>query len=217
MMKSKTILYSLWIIFFMAVPLVMAVRAASAWEVKTIDYETHLNSTDLANGSYLEKGEAWRNYDFPIASNGGYRFLSHWEINLPRTGMAFWLVKIPRNGWYKLETSYRVSENRTPDADYAVYVNKTTADVEALKAIPEYAVSVSQVGETSVPWLALGTYCLQQGDVSMIVLDGRDDNYSDSADAGRWTYMGTENNSQYCGGQNRNMAPINYLLLKSNV
>lgn len=44
--------------FFVAAPLSVAVTPGNVWEVKTIDYETHLNSTNLAEGSYMDKG-AW--------------------------------------------------------------------------------------------------------------------------------------------------------------
>ena len=211
MLKNKFITRSLCTMFFMAAPLAVAVTPGNAWNSKTIDYETHHNSTNLVEGSYQDNGP-WTSYGWPPAANGSYRFLTRF-IDPARRGIAFWLVEIPTTGFYKLETSFRASENRTSDADYAVYVNTTTADVENYKSIPVYKVSVSQHG-SGVPWVNLGTYCLQKNAISMIVLDGRDDGQSDSTDGGRWTFMGTEYNSKSCGSQGVNMVPINYLLLK---
>lgn len=214
MLKNKIITHSLCTLFFATAPLAVAVTPGNAWDVKTIDYETHHTSTNPVEGVYLDKG-AWKWRAWPYSSiNGGYRFLTV-EIDPLRHGIAFWLVQIPKSGWYKLETSYFSTENRTYDADYAVYVNNTTAEAEALTAKPVYKVSINQTQVTgsSTPWRNLGTYCLKEKDISMIVLDGRDDSQSDSTDASRWTYMGEVYNSQGCNLE-VNMAPINHLLLK---
>lgn len=217
MLKNKLATYSLCAMFMVAAPLTVAVTPGHAWDVKTIDYETHNRNTNLTEGSYLDYG-AWKARAWPFSSiNGGYRFLTV-EIDPQRHGIAFWLVRIPKTGWYKLETSYFSTENRTTDADYAVYVNKTTAEAVDKTAEPVYAVSINQTQAhgSSTPWKSLGTYCLEKNDLSMIVLDGRDDSGSDSADASRWTYVGEEYNSERCGGE-INMTPVNHLLLNNRV
>ena len=198
--------------FFVAALFAVAVTPGNAWEVKIIDYETHNGNTNLAEGSYIDKG-AWKSRDWPTCLNGEYRFLTV-ELDAKRRGIAFWSVRIPQNGWYKLETSYRASENRTTDADYAVYVNRTTAEAEN-KVRPVYARSINQTHGSSTPWVDLGAYCLKKNDISMIVLDGRDDSQSDSADASRWTFVGESYKSKRCGGVD--ITPIiNPLLLKKN-
>jgi len=212
MLKNKIVTHLLNTIFFVAAPLAVAVTPGNAWEVKIIDYETHNRNTNLAEGSYMDKG-AWNSRAWPTCLNGEYRFLTV-ELDRQRRGIAFWSVRIPQNGWYKLETSYRASENRTNDADYAVYVNRTTAEAEN-KAAPVHAISINQTQTygSSTPWVDLGTYCLEKDDISMIVLDGRDDSQSDSADASRWTFVGEKYKSQRCGGVDITSI-INPLLLK---
>lgn len=208
--------------FFVAAPLAVAVTIGhaappvTAWpdgNVKTIDYETHHTSTNLANGVYLDQG-AWKTSIWPAASNGSYRYLTV-SIDPQRHGIAFWRVQIPKTGWYKLETTYLSGENRGPDADYAVYVNKTTDAVLNYTAKPVYSVIINQhTTDLTNPWPSLGTYCLQANDISMVVEDGRDDTYSDAVDATRWTYMGEVYNSKKCGGSD--LIPIiKPLLLKT--
>lgn len=210
MLKTKIITHSLCTMFFIASPLAVAVTPGHAWDVKMIDYETHHNSTDPVKGVYLDKG-AWKTSIWPAAANGSYRYLTV-SIDPQRHGIAFWLVQIPKNGWYKIETTYLSGENRGPDADYAVYVNATTAEAENQTVKPVYSVVINQhTKKLTNPWPSLGTYCLTENDISMVVLDGRDDSYSDAADATRWTYMGEVYNGEKCGGAN--MVPINELLL----
>ena len=173
-----------------------AVTPGLAWNVKTIDYETNHTSTSLAEGVYMDQG-AWKWREWPTCHNGGYRFLTV-ELDPQRHGIAFWSVQIPKTGWYKLETSYFDTHNRTNDADYAVYVNKTTTEAANHTAEPVYETSISQIGPGSVPWRSLGTYCLQKNDISMLVLDNMDDSQSASTDASRWTFVGEEYNSAKC-------------------
>lgn len=209
MLKNKIGTYLLSTMFFVAALLAVDVTPGNAWEVKIIDYETHNRNTNLAEGSYMDKG-AWNSRAWPTCLNGEYRFLTV-ELDRQRRGIAFWSVRIPQNGWYKLETSYRASENRTNDADYAVYVNRTTAEAENMVK-PVYARTINQTQGSSTPWVDLGTYCLKKDDISMIVLDGRDDSQSDSADASRWTFVGETYRSQKCGGVD--LGAIRHLLLK---
>jgi hypothetical protein len=211
MLKNKIITHSLCTIFFIAAPLAIAVTPGNAaWKVKEIDYETHHTSTDPVEGVYMDKG-AWKWREWPDCHHGGYRFLTV-ELDPNRHGIAFFLVQIPKTGFYKLETSYFDTHNRTYDADYAVYVNATTAEAENKTVKPVYAVSISQVGPGAIPWKDMGTYCLQKDDISMLVLDNYDDSQSASTDASRWTFVGEEYNSQNCTDK-VNIAPTNHLLL----
>lgn len=218
MLKNKITTFSLCTMLGIAAPLAVAVTPGHAWDIITVDYETHNNKTDLANGAYLETG-GWKRYIWPCA-NGGYRYLTSELGN--RIGMALWLVQIPKVGWYQIDTTYRASENRTTKADYFVYVNTTTKAAISRTGTPVDEVSFSQRGDGTKS-VTIGQYCLQQGDISMLVLDG-DDGQSDSADGATWTFMGTEVKSQSCTstaengnhgkGKNKVLAPIHQLLLK---
>jgi len=214
MLKNKIITYSLCAMFMVAAPLAVAVTPGHAWDVITIDSETHQNNTNLSDGSYIDTG-AWKWRLWPTCSNGGYRFLTV-EIDPKRHGIAFWLVQVPKTGFYKLETSYFATENRTTDADYAVYINVTTAAAANKTAKPVHEVSINQTQEhgSSTPWKNLGTYCLQAKDISMIALNNMDDSGSASTDASRWTYVGEKYNSQRCGGMD--LTPIIQPLLLDN-
>ena len=145
---------------FMTAPLAVAVTSGHAWDVIEIDSETHTGNTNPIEGIYMDKG-AWKWREWPDCHHGGYRFLTV-ELDPNRHGIAFFLVQIPKTGFYKLETSYFDTHNRTNDADYAVYVNATTAEAENQTVKPVYAVSISQVGPGEIPWRDMGTYCLQK-------------------------------------------------------
>jgi hypothetical protein len=191
------------------------------WETKRIDYETHNGSSDLNEGVYNDIGD-WKSWKFD-AINGYYRYLSL-EVSPLRTGIAFWYVKIPRTGFYRLKTAYFCTKHRTNDADYAVYKNVSETDARNRSVVPVYEISVNQQAENDdiaeTRWVDLGVYCLKKNDLSMIVLDGRDDDQSDSADASDWIYIGGRYGSKVCADPaptpsgSVNMAPINFLLLR---
>lgn len=215
-MKSKTIILSACLLPFALASLALADIHANVWDVKIIDNETHRNNTNLEEGSYTDIGDSWRTSERPYMVNGQSRYLSQWEGRMRRVGTAYWSVRIPRTGWYKLEASYKQSENRTHDADYAIYVNAKINDIENYKVTPEYKVVVDQYGHSIIKWADLDIHCLMEKDISIIALDGRDDNYSDSADAGRWTYMGEEYDSARCSKKiPLIIAPVNSILLKN--
>lgn len=214
-MEKKLITTIVVLMSLAIVPHAGANTPENAWEVKIIDNETHRNNTNLEEGSYTDIGDSWRTSERPYMVNGQSRYLSQWEGRMQRRGTAYWRVQIPRTGWYKLEASYKQSVNRTRDADYAIYVNTSIDDIENYKATPGYRAIVDQYGQSIIKWADLKTHCFTENDISIIALDGRDDNYSDSADAGRWTYMGEEYNSARCGINAPNMAPINSILLKN--
>lgn len=190
-----------------------AVVTASPWGTKLIDNETHRDNPNLVEGSYTDIGASWRTSERPYMINGQSRYLSQWEGRMQRRGTAYWRVLIPRTGWYKLEASYKQSVNRTHDADYAIYVNTKIDDIENYQATPAARIVVDQYGESTIKWADLKVHCLAENDISIIALDGRDDNYSDSADAGRWTFVGEEYNAEKCGVNTPVVAPVNSFLL----
>lgn len=214
MLKTKIITYSFCAMFMVAAILTVAVTPGHAWDVKRIDYETHNGSTDVVKGIYDDKGE-WKSWNY-AAINDWYRYLSY-EVGPTRLGIAFWYVKIPKTGFYRLKTAYQSTKHRTTDADYAVYVNATTAQAENKTVAPVYKTVVNQSSPnptvSKTVWATLGTFCLKKNDISMIVLDGRDDSGSDSADASDWIYVGEVYNSKKCAGMD--LTPlIQPLLLK---
>lgn len=213
-MMHKVFIYSFLLVLGVVLPAIEVVAREMAWSVKLIDNETHRNNADLGEGSYIDIGDSWRTSERPYMVNGQSRYLSQWEGRMKRHGTAYWRVLIPRTGWYKLEASYKQSVNRTHDADYSIYVNTAIDDIENFRATPVYMTTVDQYGESTIKWADLQTHCFKQDEISIIALDGRDDNYSDSADAGRWTYMGEEYNSVKCGIETVNIAPAHSLLLK---
>jgi hypothetical protein len=236
MLKDKFITRSLCTLFFVAAPLTVAVTAGHAAQPETvwaegnermIDWETHGESKDLDKGIYFDEGwdgnPGWRTGYWPFGSmNGNQRYLSSWQEGYQRKGIAFWILKMPKTGFYKLETCYKATENRTPDADYAVYANTTIAEIEKnfpATSPPKDSIGYKVVDQESstveIPWVDLGTYCYQEGDISMIVEDGRDADDSDSVDASRWTYVGDKYKSERCGGVN--VAPIHHLLLRNKI
>lgn len=136
---------------------------------KIIDF-----GTNDSVGVYEETGNAWVDYKYASSEGGSYRYLSHQGKGLKRVGTAKWTVRsIPYDGTYEIATSFRPSENRTPDADYSVIVNDK---VVAKKVI-------NQRGEGGSKKVVLGRFTLKVGDKVSVFLDGTDDNHSDSADA----------------------------------
>lgn len=218
-MKNNKIIPSLCLVSLAVVSLAATVAHATAWDVRMVDNETHRNNVDLAEGSYIDIGDSWRTSERPYMINGQSRYLSQWEGRMKRMGTAYWRVRIPRTGWYKHEASYKQSVNRTRDADYAIYANAAIDDIENYDVTPVYAASIDQYGDgvSTIKWADLKVHCFNEGEISVIALDGRDDNYSDSADAGRWTYLGEEYNSEQCGMKTPNIiiVPINSLILKN--
>ncbi len=206
--KSERALRLSYTIFCVALFFIIPFGNGYSWDVKLIDFETHMNSTDLVKGSYLDKG-AWTVGVWPPCSNGGQRYLTVAK-DPQRHGIAFWLVQVPQTGFYKLEVSYFGTENRTKDADYSVYVNATTSAAENKTASAIKTVTVSQFSDKAageIPWIDLGTHCLKANDIPMIVLDGRDDSGSDSADAARFTFVGESGGSGSCTGTGT-MSPV---------
>lgn len=217
-MENNKIIFSLCLVSLAVVACAATVAHATAWDVRIIDNETHRNNSDLAEGSYIDIGDSWRTSERPYMINGQSRYLSQWDGLMERRGTAYWRVQIPKTGWYRHEASYKQSVNRTRDADYAIYVNTAIEDIENYEAKPIYTTIIDQYGDgvSTIKWADLQVHCFEEGQISVIALDGRDDNYSDSADAGRWTYMGEEYNSVQCSTKATvpNIAPINSLLLK---
>lgn len=210
----------------------LAVAAApgnAAWDVKIIDYETHLDNTNLVEGSYTD----WTGLPYPWATGNEWPFVynrfarntSAWASTgnpQPRYGVAVWRVQIPKTGWYDLKASYKETDNRTTAAQYYLYANVTIDDIKKYNTgNPIFHTTFNQHGEDSgqFNYVEFGAFCMKAGEVSVLVLDARETERSSSADAGIWTYMGTVHNSQTCEDapppkKPQTAAPTNYLLLQ---
>lgn len=137
-----------------------------SWE-KVVDY---------GDAGYKETGDAWADYKYPASHGGSYRYLSHKERGLKRSGTATWTITIPYTGMYEVSTSWRPSENRTNDADYLV----TKSDGGQEKY------TFSQRGTGGSHRQVFRNFWYAQGQVVSVTLDGTDDNQSDCADAAYW-------------------------------
>jgi len=127
---------------------------------------------DIPGSGYSEVNpENWLSR--PVGScSGNYRYLSHTVGDGTRTGKAIWQPAIPHNGWYRIVTSYRATENRTNDADYYVY------DDEG--GVTHTVINQAHSGDCT--YVELGDfYCVVGGDCRL-ELDGTDDSLSDAAD-----------------------------------
>ena len=137
---------------------------------------------DDLDPEYSETGNAWASYTYPDAINGRYRYLSHKEQNLSRKGTATWQANMPTSGIYRVDIHYRPTDNRSPDADFLVY--------DGRGAVHHYSVDQTFHGPlTSTGWFTLGKFAWSAAQTAKVVLDGTDDEYSDEADAVRWTLV----------------------------
>jgi|GEM_PF-6699670 len=135
---------------------------------RTVDH-----GTNDAVAQYIETGNAWVSYNFAGANNNSYRYLSHQGRGVVRIGTARWVVKaVPYDGMYEVSTTWRASDNRTPDADYSVFVDNRKV----------FGRSYNQRGD-GVKKVILGRFQAKKGQRLELVLDGTDDNHSDCADA----------------------------------
>jgi hypothetical protein len=109
-----------------------------------------------------------------------YHYLSHTVGGDDRRGTATWSPDLPQDGTYAIEAWYRLTENRSRDADHNVVDgNGTTTKIV-----------LDQYGEGASGWVALGEYWCSAGRGGCTVtLDGTDDDESDEANAMRFTWV----------------------------
>lgn len=131
---------------------------------------------DYGDPGYSETGNAWRTYA-AFGHNGTYRYLSHYDSGRTRVGTATWSTAVPYSGTYRVSVSYRMTDNRSPDADYFVTNNDGGSDHFV----------INQSGPAQLyKWKTLGDYHYKKGQIVKVFLDGTDDTYSDCADAASW-------------------------------
>ena len=112
-----------------------------------------------------------------------YHYLSHTIGGADRRGTATWSPTLPDAGTYRIETWFRRTENRTADADHFVHDGSGG----------ETHLVIDQTGDGASGWLELGEfYCLDGFGGCTVVLDGTDDDYSDEANAMRFTQLDSD-------------------------
>jgi hypothetical protein len=126
---------------------------------------------DSPGSGYSEvKPENWLGNNV-AACKGTYRYLSHTVGDGTRKGKAIWQPKIATAGMYEVTTSFRATSNRTNDADYILYDDKSGSQKK----------SVDQTKGTDCTKVVIGTAYCAPGGSCRLVLDG-DDGKSDSGD-----------------------------------
>jgi hypothetical protein len=123
----------------------------------------------------------WSTLDFGF--DGGdteYHYTSHTVGGSDRRGTATWHPDIPTAGLWEVQTWYRMTENRTDDADFIV--------VDGLGE--RHLRSVDQRGEGASGWVSLAkVWCDEGFDGCPVTLDANDDDQSDEANAVRWVLI----------------------------
>ena len=103
-----------------------------------------------------------------------YHYLSHTVGGNDRVGTATWTPDIPTAGTYQISTWFRLTDNRTDDADHFIY--------DGLGGSTH--ISLDQRGSGASGWVDLGQHwCAEGVGGCYVVLDGTDDNQSDEANA----------------------------------
>ena len=112
-----------------------------------------------------------------------YHYLSSTVGGSDRRGTATWTPDIPEEGTYRIEAWYRLTGNRTRDADHFVYDGYGG----------QTHVVLDQYGDGPSGWVSLGDHwCTAGTGGCYVVLDGTDDDESDEANAMQFTLVDTE-------------------------
>ena len=134
---------------------------------------------DIPGSGYSETSNNWTTWNTAPCSGPGYRYLSHTVGDGSRKGKAIWRPNITVEGYYRFETGYRATTNRTNDADFFSYSDG---------AMPVHQ-SIDQEQGSGCVWVDLGTFFCQPGGECRVELDGTDDSESDEADITRFTLV----------------------------
>ncbi len=105
-----------------------------------------------------------------------------------KKGTATWTPNLPVAGTYEITTHWRKTGNRTTDANHFIY----DGEGGITEIIIDQKQDASENGdfECKSGWWPLGTYYCQSGKGGCyVVLDANDDDYSDEANAVRFTLV----------------------------
>ncbi len=134
-----------------------------------------LTGDDWATWSTLGLGYA--------ASDSSFHYLSSTVGGSDRKGTATWTPELPCAGTYQVSTWFRMTGNRTHDADHFVHDGNGGST----------HLVIDQYGDGPSGWIDLGThYCGAGLGGCTVVLDGTDDDESDEANAMRFSLVECE-------------------------
>ena len=151
--------------------LVLAWSAPAAAQTIIIDDSDGPPTFTLTGNDWTTWGMLGYGYD---GGDVDYHYLSHTVGGSDRVGTATWTPDIPTAGTWQISTWFRMTENRTDDADHFIY--------DGLGGSTH--ISLDQQGEGASGWVDLGQHwCAQGVGGCYVVLDGTDDNQSDEANA----------------------------------
>ena len=157
--------------------LLLAMPGVAAAQTIIIDNTDGPPGFTLTGNDWTTWGTLGFGYD---GADGDYHYLSHTVGGPDRVGTAAWTPDIPTEGQWQISTWFRMTENRTDDADHFIYDG----------AGAQTHVSLNQQGEGASGWVDLGTYyCTAGVGGCSVVLDGTDDNQSDEANAVRFEFV----------------------------
>jgi MYXO-CTERM domain-containing protein len=109
-----------------------------------------------------------------------YHYLSHTVGGEDRRGTATWSPDLPQEGTYEIAAWYRLTENRSRDADHVV---RDGTGATTKKTLDQY-------GDGASGWVTLGEHwCASGRGGCTVTLDGTDDDESDEANAMRFTWV----------------------------
>jgi len=169
MMKmNRTKMFSLAMALSASLVVSVSATNAQAWE-QWIDYGYR---------GYSETGETWRNYPYPGAHDGHYRYQSRYADvgrSVHRYGTAtFTADPLPFHGIYQVGITFRASENRTSNAEFVV-VKDQNGNLQEHR--------VNQLGD-GMDSQTLGLYEYAKGQRPYVKLvDNANDTDSDCVDA----------------------------------
>ncbi|MBI5532053.1 MAG: hypothetical protein HY898_05010 [Deltaproteobacteria bacterium] len=137
---------------------------------------------DIAGSGYSEDPAANFASDDTYACNKTYRYLTKYSGDGSSKGKATWKPGISTSGWYRVETSYRQTTNRTDSADYFLY--------DDLGKVSHQVVDQKNQG-TNCTKKDLGLAWCNAAGSCRLVLDGNDGE-SASADITTFTLEGCD-------------------------
>ncbi len=109
-----------------------------------------------------------------------YHYLSHTVGGDDRRGTATWSPDLPQEGTYTIAAWYRLTENRTRDANHVVTDGHGS----------QTHIVLDQYGDGPSGWVSLGDYwCAAGRGGCTVTLDGTDDDDSDEANATRFSLV----------------------------
>jgi hypothetical protein len=137
---------------------------------------------DIPGSGYSEDPAANFASDDTYACNKTYRYLTKYSGDGSSKGKATWKPAISTTGWYRVETSYRQTTNRTDSADYFLY--------DDLGKVSHQIVDQKNQG-TNCTKKDLGLLWCNAAGSCRLVLDGNDGE-SASADITTFTLEGCD-------------------------